>query len=322
MPAGTFHRVYTSFMRPRMTQNLSQCAEEPATEEEENTLVVTYRGGDVVRGTAPCSMADLIADENGFSHIKVVSTIVMPTNPRDSEKVIEKKLHPADKSNAGAARHPCIDYHVKTGATWAARTLFQDACDILRARHLVVAWSTFPESMALMSTRLVNFYHSGGYTPFGGQGIDFCTDKDKHVWEGAKLFEYDFGQDWKQAVQVHGLQRAMLDYPAFKVRHGPTKQCSWLKVAARQPLYLTQEGVQRKMDAYITTLKNMADKSLMSLTQRELEVQRAEAAVEAAARDIAAVGVEISVLERRLHAAKATVEDIRDSLVENTTTKS
>merc|ERR1712100_947768 len=188
-----------------------------------------------------------------------------------ADKLAQAQSEDKERLQKLIGKHVCLDYHIQKGASWAPKSLFDDACDLMRARHLVVAWSTFPESMALMSTRVQTLYHSGPFTPFGGQGADWCTDSSRLIWNGTRLHEYELGKDFKLFFEGDP-KKALLTYPSYKIRHRPLVPCSMVKMPADEVYYLNEDFVNRTMDGIARSFKNDADKASMKRTHLLVEV--------------------------------------------------
>jgi len=175
-PAPVFHEMMVKHVRPYFVKNLTKCVDAPVTAEERSTLLVHYRSGDKAsmkpRDGPPCALAEKVFADGGFKKYRIVSG-----NPQSESAV-----------------HPCVHYFKKKPeATVQQGSLLEDVCSILRAPNLLSSFSTFPETLALLSTRLQNYYHQGSVEPLHTRGeytVNYCTDESDAIWPGTKWFQY------------------------------------------------------------------------------------------------------------------------------------
>eukprot|EP00929_Paragymnodinium_shiwhaense_P078417 TRINITY_DN40632_c1_g1_i1.p1 TRINITY_DN40632_c1_g1~~TRINITY_DN40632_c1_g1_i1.p1 ORF type:complete len:541 (-),score=58.95 TRINITY_DN40632_c1_g1_i1:19-1572(-) len=175
-PAPVFHDMMLKYVRPYFSEDLHKCVNEPPTSKEKETLLVHYRSADRAAGHPrdgpPCDLAEKVFVDGGFKYYQIVS------GSPQSERAL----------------HPCLHYfRGKQNVLIQQGTLMEDMCALLRAPNMLSSFSTFPESLALMSTRLQNYYHSGSIEPLHTRGeytVDYCTDDNDELWPGTKWFQY------------------------------------------------------------------------------------------------------------------------------------
>jgi len=185
--ASAYRATALEMLRPLFKPELSACAE-GSTEGEnpDETLTVHLRGNDMwgvsesqdkfhdlnmtdfpnhwLWNHPPCSMYKKIITEEGFKHVVVV------TSPDLRHPCIKWPWF-QDRVNEGA-----ITFRVQSG------TLLEDTCALLRARNLVLSYSTFPEAMSVQSTHIKRIFSR----------VRFAENSimDDNGWEGTAVHRY------------------------------------------------------------------------------------------------------------------------------------
>jgi len=203
-----YRRVALQYARPLMNQRVRNCLDKltwPA--EDPGVLTVHLRGGDIVHwnggssGEAPCSMYEMILLQGSFARVHVVAE---PSGPCVCCKHIRK-----------CAERLAINYsHQST-------TIENDFCTLANAQHLVLSFSTFAISAALISTEIKTLYRRADSNWDAVQlhsMIPGCN-----VWPGVRMFEYAIEpqlnkDNWTTALKF------LRTFPLAKIR-GPALCC-------------------------------------------------------------------------------------------------
>lgn len=208
VPAHIYRRELKKHILPYLSKESKRCINDRATEEKEKTLTVHLRTGDITDPTFPCSMPYKVYDEGRYKKMLIVKA------PGD---------HPCMTSYTNASHHR----HRQIQDT-CCNDLASDFCTLMKAKSLVVGWSTLPEMVALISTRVQHVYHGGDdWEPhWMKKGIDWCTHADGRIWhKGPTLRQFDFpGYDvWK--AFTHDVA-GQLSYPAHKIKNKDNVKCA------------------------------------------------------------------------------------------------
>jgi len=185
--ADAYRGIGLQMVRPLFRPALAACAEGSTDgENPDETLTVHLRGDDMwgvdeLKGGVteldmasipnhwlwnhpPCSMYKKIITDWGFKHV------VLVTSPDQRHPCIKWPWF-QDRANEGA-----FTFRVQSS------TLLNDACALLRARNLVLSFSTFPEAMALLSTRVKRI--------FSRERFQEHSVMDGNGWEGVTVHQY------------------------------------------------------------------------------------------------------------------------------------
>eukprot|EP00419_Tripos_fusus_P061358 CAMPEP_0172907214 /NCGR_PEP_ID=MMETSP1075-20121228/178399_1 /TAXON_ID=2916 /ORGANISM="Ceratium fusus, Strain PA161109" /LENGTH=200 /DNA_ID=CAMNT_0013764793 /DNA_START=59 /DNA_END=657 /DNA_ORIENTATION=- len=164
--AKQYHDLARELVWPMFKADLGACTEKNDTnpETQERTLTVHLRSDDMWKGLdgkkipsdavanhwlwqhPPCSLYEKVIAEEGFQHVLVVTS--------------------SDRLN------PCVSWFEKR-AMWSnysvrvqSKTLLEDSCALLRARNLFLSYSTFPESMAVLSLQVRRIFSRTQYQQY------------------------------------------------------------------------------------------------------------------------------------------------------------
>jgi len=201
-PARIVHELMRKYVQPLMTPELSACVDAPLAEHEQDMLTVHIR-----RLDNPCSLVRQIQTEGKFSSLLVVTE---------------------GKSIFKAGKHPCLN-HFGTYSAVQNGSLLADTCALMRAKHLLVSWSTFPESLALLSEHLETYYHAGPYEPFHDQSVDYCTDTSGHLWPGTQLVQYNrsgYDDAMSKTKTMEEQKKLIVAFPSEELRQLDNRVCS------------------------------------------------------------------------------------------------
>jgi len=192
-PASEFHAIAVEMVRPMFKPELLACAEGSVEgENPDETLTIHLRGNDMwgvderysddaadldmgaipnhwLWNHPPCSMYKKIITEEGFKHV------VLVTSPDQRHPCIKWPWF-QDRAREGA-----ISFRVQSG------TLLEDSCALLQAHNLVLSFSTFPEAMAVLSTRVKRIYSRVFFQEH--------SVMDGMGWEGTTVHQYDVPLD-------------------------------------------------------------------------------------------------------------------------------
>eukprot|EP00931_Biecheleriopsis_adriatica_P120195 TRINITY_DN9531_c0_g1_i1.p1 TRINITY_DN9531_c0_g1~~TRINITY_DN9531_c0_g1_i1.p1 ORF type:complete len:297 (+),score=55.35 TRINITY_DN9531_c0_g1_i1:275-1165(+) len=175
-PISLARSLMMEYLKPLMTKNFSSCANKKLG--DPRSLVVHYRKNRKV----PCNIVDNIYRAGKFKHLTAVCR-------KSSE-------------------NECMAHHLQQQyASLQSKSVLEDACTLLQAQNLVVSYSTFSESMALLSTNLKKYYRIGADSiPFvhKGKPFNYCANKvaqgKGYLWQGAEFIEYSL--DGKQKANL------------------------------------------------------------------------------------------------------------------------
>ena len=174
--AYTAHRIAQKYIAPHFKPQFWQCAKSHALDDK--LLTIHLRGGDLLPGQhsnvdkwfwdqPPCWAYHNVIRSGGFEDVLIIT---------------EPELH------RGQIRHPCISwlrtYGVSSGVSVRVQStsLIEDACAIYRAKNLVLACSTFSESLAVLSGKAKRIYF---YNAFRQNSVMNCI-----LWPNANLYAF------------------------------------------------------------------------------------------------------------------------------------
>jgi len=203
-----YRRVALQYLRPLMKRDVRNCLDNrtwPAGDDE--VLTVHLRAGDIVRwngrsaGQAPCSMYEKILLQGHFAKVHVVFEPVGPCVCCQHIRSCAERL--------------------KIGYSQQSTTIHNDFCTLAKARHLVLSFSTFAVSAALISTD-VKTLHRRGDSNWGTVQLHSMLPSCS-VWPGIMMFEWTVEPqlnkyNWTQA------DKFLRTFPLERI-HGPTVCC-------------------------------------------------------------------------------------------------
>lgn len=147
----------------------------------------------------PCSLYEKIIVEGGFRSVLVVTT--------------------TDRRNPCVAWFEALANRFPVSIKVQTRSLLEDSCALLQARHLVLSYSTFAETMAMLSTRVQRIYSRMAYMQ--------NSMMDCRGWPGVVINRYDVPVNETSHEPYNntfrGVKDWMLNYPMEKIT-GPV-QC-------------------------------------------------------------------------------------------------
>lgn len=219
VPAEEYRRALQEHMRPVFSKRFSSCVKTDDSAVDDELLTIHIRGEDlwpmdvdtVVYDDEytyrlyfgwqqpPCSMYKKAILEGGFKRFLVV------TSPDYKNPCVGwLKEYAALES---------LEFQVKS-----TDMPLEDACELLNARNLVLSYSTFADSMALLSRNLRRIYVR---REFMAGSMMNC-----HVWPGVELIQYDVPINGRLHVPYNstyrGLNHWMLTFPLENI----TPTCS------------------------------------------------------------------------------------------------
>jgi len=218
VPARHYHDIAKELIRPLFKANLAACLESSDIQSvpQEQTLTVHLRSDDmwgVGDGEAipsdaapnhwlwqhpPCSLYEKVIAEEGFRHVLVVTS--------------KDRLNPCVSWFETRAKGS--NYSLKV----QSKTLLEDACALLKAQNLFLSYSTFPESMAVLSSQVRRIFSRTRYQQYSAM--------DQRGWPGTSVEQYHVpiheGHLGPYSNTMQGVRRWMLTYPASKItKHRP-----------------------------------------------------------------------------------------------------
>lgn len=210
--AAQYHEVLLSYLRPVFSSHLATCVDTDDAEDDHRLLTVHLRGDDVWPVSAdrwdrransriwlfpPCAMYERIIYDGHFSRVLVVTSA--------------DRRHPCVGWFDALAARSRVQVHVQSGS------VIEDACALLRARHLAVSYSSFGHNLAVLSNRVRKIYSRGAFDPH--------WLLDCEAWPGTSVVRYDVPIDDEVHASYNDTYRAavewMQSFPLEKVR-GPT----------------------------------------------------------------------------------------------------
>ncbi|CAJ1394864.1 unnamed protein product [Effrenium voratum] len=189
VPMWFYRRLSLEHVRPYLGEYISSCLSRPE-DPEENLLTIHIRGDDVQKypeymwAQPPCSMYEKIILDNNFTEI----LLVQKGNTTCSEPLLAfaksrgiRVRSPQEHDGSGVPPHLAL---------WmrATKNMAEDFCMLMRARHLVLSFSTFALSAALLSTTVRTLYRRRE-APWDSL---LYSPANCNVWQGVTLFDYGF----------------------------------------------------------------------------------------------------------------------------------
>jgi len=211
--ARQYHDLAKELIWPMFKAALVACIKNNDTnpEPQEQTLTVHLRSDDMwvddhggkipsdavpnhwLWQNPPCSLYEKVIAEEGFRHVLVVTS--------------------SDRLN------PCVSWLEKraTRSNYSFRvqskTLLEDSCALLRARNLFLSYSTFPESMAVLSLQVQRIFSRTQFQQYSAM--------DDLGWPGTSIEQYHVpiheGHLGPYSNTMQGVRHWMLTYPASKI---------------------------------------------------------------------------------------------------------
>lgn len=222
-PMWVYHQLALHFVRPYLGDYIRECLTIPEDADAEQTLTVHMRADDVAKypeyswGQPPCSMYEKIIKENKFSRIIFVK--------KGDAPCAKRLLAVAEEAQISVTYPPAFDE--TNFKPWHMRIFYRethnlatDFCTLMRARHLVLSYSTFSVSAALLSTSIKTMYRRREAlweSYLKSPGINCNT------WPGVTM--YDYGIQMPKNKTRHGSVEWLTNYPISEIG-GPTA-CSY-----------------------------------------------------------------------------------------------
>jgi len=208
MSALYYHQAFRTHLLPLSTPQLKSCVED-GTSPDEGLLTIHLRGDDAIPIEdhmldskaalrswlfPPCSLYQRIIEDGGFARVLLV------TSPD--------------------LRNPCVRWLQDLSAASGqfslqlqSGTVLEDACAILRARHLTLSYSSFGHNLAVMSQHLRTIYTRGVFDEHWLMNCD--------TWVGVRIVRYDVATSWDRHYPYNESYRGALEwlvtYPAEAV---------------------------------------------------------------------------------------------------------
>ena len=178
--ASLYHDLLLQYVRPMLT-----CSENIETSTGADVLTVHLRSDDQTDLSAPCALIEKILEQSQHKNVLIV------TSPTGSHPCLEvAKTFVAEGRNVS----------VQSGS------LAEDFCSLVRAEALLLSFSTFSESAALLSKHVKNVYKGGDrFEPWwpGPQRVRWCIQStgsgESYLWQGTQLNQYNV-TDYQQKV--------------------------------------------------------------------------------------------------------------------------
>jgi len=205
-----YRRVALQHVRPMLGSAISDCLERPWSTRDNDVLTIHLRLDDVTRelgrypGQPPCSMYDRILIGNTFK-FKEIRVISAGTKNCDCCGRIEMVAHAQGIS-----------------VFFTASTLANDFCQLARARHLVVSFSTFAIAAALVSTEVRTIFRRGDSN--WGQVQLHSMLPTCQTWPGVTMYEYSTEKQLNKYTKNQS-QNFLLNFPVGDVC-GPRRCCT------------------------------------------------------------------------------------------------
>lgn len=183
--AATVHTLARTYLIPHLKPEFKSCVR--SYNAGFGHLTIHLRGGDLLPlkhanmkdsvnhwlwRQPPCAMYGKIIEENNYSDVLVLV----------GKSVVEY-------GTTETTTHPCISwlkaYGKKTNVTVRIQssTVLNDACAIYKAKHLVLSYSTFGESLALLSGAARRLYY---YNAFHEHSALNCK-----LWPRVELYRFE-----------------------------------------------------------------------------------------------------------------------------------
>jgi len=201
--AHEIHEVLANHLDNRIKPELSSCIQ--SRQQDDSLLTIHKCSGDMFdkeqehsqHRQAPCAFyRKVIGRKPGggrFEHVLVVTS--------------------------GASQNPCVEElqaeSQKPGATFAVnvqrRSVMEDACAILSAQNLVLSFSTFSHSLAMLSSRVRQLYATDFMIQQVSEWID-CR-----AWPGTALTTFAIHGEEQMRPAAANNKRWMLEFPDDKI---------------------------------------------------------------------------------------------------------
>jgi len=221
-PAAEYRALMMQNIKTRMTPELRSCADQNGPEgDAEDLLTIHLRGDDLwapetapaafwdkqpatpyVWGQPPCSMYEKILNEAKGKYKRML----IVTSPDKRNPCIQRLQESAKRRNMGIRIQ--------------SDTLLKDSCALLQAKHMVLSFSTLPESLVLMSSRIKTIYSR--------EAFQYYSMMDCEGWQGVQVYQYETDVQMNRFApfknSYRGAKEWMLNYPINRIR-GPGKFC-------------------------------------------------------------------------------------------------
>lgn len=220
IPMWFYRDTMIKYLKPHLGSLIQSCLERPREDwEDENLLTVHMRGDDTTKypeyswAQPPCSMYEKIISEQKFDSILLVKKGPATCAPQLLVFAAANNI-----SVRTTATHQNLDPSLKE-EIWMrdARFLAEDFCALTRARHLVLSFSTYALSAALLSPTLETLY----------MRVEAPWDTllkspvNCQVWPGLSLYEYNIDVPSAKTRPRNGSLEWLVKYPREAVK-GPT----------------------------------------------------------------------------------------------------
>jgi len=159
----------------------------------------------------PCTLYEKLVVDRGFKHVRIVQG-GETGHPCGFDKVAGKPVQPWFTSMA--QRHQGVQVVVNEADTThgPSDAFLRDACIMLSAAHLVVSFSTFSQSLAVLSRRVQHVY-------VGSDGLGLLREacsESRGGLAGVGLHFYDTGHDGRNHSRA-GVLDYFWNYPMQKI---------------------------------------------------------------------------------------------------------
>lgn len=223
VPLPAFRRVLAQHLLPLMQRPLAECVAKRRNVFESKRLTVHLRGGDrwpefdedwdrakIKRDFAleqfPCALPKRIAFDFGFPKTLIVSS--------------------SDQRNP-CARSLLEESMRDTSIRITSGSLQEDVCRMLRARNLLISFSTMSDAMALLSHNVKRIFRQrprhnakAAMRGISARSVAFSKNVETcKVWPGTVMIEYD--TDAAPPTNGTALHNWMIQYPGAQIRRTP-----------------------------------------------------------------------------------------------------
>ncbi|CAK9008592.1 unnamed protein product [Durusdinium trenchii] len=193
-PMWVYHQLALEFVRPRLGELIQKCLQRPEDSDADRTLTVHMRADDIQKypdyswGQPPCSMYEKIIEENKNNFTKIL--LIQKGNAPCSQRLLD-----AAKKAMMLVQYPDNKFD-ETSVPWHLRIFHREArlvatmSDMLsNLVHLVLSFSTFAVSAALLSTSMKTLYRrreAAWESYLKSPGLNCNT------WPGVTMYDYSF----------------------------------------------------------------------------------------------------------------------------------
>jgi len=206
IPAREYRRVMLKHVEPALGNDIAECLRANRSAIEDDLLTVHLRNDDIGQyvymfwGQPPCSMYEKIISEEKFKKVIVVGAGQGPCQTWFREFAKKQRITLREQSG----------------------TVAEDFCALARARHLVLSFSSFSVSAALVSREVRAIYRRKD-SAWDGRSISAINCD---VWPGVKMLEYGLRAQAKQMLDKADQARLFVTTFPLKNISGPFVCCS------------------------------------------------------------------------------------------------